>query len=82
GVVPGAGTVAYVIDAPQFYDRPGNPYSDSFNQAYLDNDRRFALLGRVAAWLAEHGDGDWRPQVVHGHDWHAGIAMACIRARE
>ena len=82
GVVPGAGTVAYVIDAPQFYDRPGNPYADSFNQSYLDNDRRFALLGRVAAWLAEHGDNDWRPQVVHGHDWHAGIAMACLKARE
>ena len=82
GVVPSAGTVAYVIDAPQFYDRPGNPYSDSLNHAYLDNDRRFALLGRVAAWLAEHGDGGWRPQVVHGHDWHAGLAMACLKARE
>lgn len=82
GVVPLAGTVAYVIDAPQFYDRPGNPYSDSFNQSYLDNDRRFALLGRIAAWLAEHGDGDWRPQVVHGHDWHAGLAMAWLKARE
>lgn len=82
GLVPGSGTVAYVIDAPQFYDRHGNPYSDSANQAYLDNDRRFALLGRIAAWLAEHGDSGWRPQVVHGHDWHAGLAMAYLKARE
>ena len=82
GLVPGSDTVAYVIDAPQFYDRHGNPYSDSANQAYLDNDRRFALLGRVAAWLAEHGDSGWRPQVVHGHDWHAGLAIAYMKARE
>ena len=82
GTVPGSGTVAYVIDAPQFYERHGNPYSDSANNAYLDNDRRFALLGRVAAWLAEYGDSGWRPQVVHGHDWHAGLAMAYLKARE
>ena len=82
GLVPGSDTVAYVIDAPQFYDRHGNPYSDSANQAYLDNDRRFALLGRVAAWLAEYGDSGWRPQVVHGHDWHAGLAIAYMKARE
>ncbi|MET0963855.1 MAG: glycogen synthase GlgA [Noviherbaspirillum sp.] len=82
GLVPGSRTVAYVIDAPQFYDRHGNPYSDSANRAYLDNDRRFALLGQVAAWLAEHGDSGWRPQVVHGHDWHAGLAMAYLKARE
>ena len=82
GRMPGGATLVYVIDAPQFYDRPGNPYSDSAGQDYLDNDRRFALLGRVAAWIAEGGDGQWRPQVVHAHDWHAGLAMAYLKARE
>src|SRR6476620_5878649 len=73
GLLPDSATLVYVIDAPELYDRAGNPYSDSANRAYLDNDRRFALLGRVAAWLAESGDPYWRPQVLHGHDWHAGL---------
>jgi starch synthase len=82
GLLPDSATLVYVIDAPQLYDRAGNPYSDSANRAYLDNDRRFALLGRVAAWLAESGDPYWRPQVLHGHDWHAGLTMAYLKARE
>jgi starch synthase len=82
GRLPGSGIVAYMIDAPQLYDRPGNPYSDSANRAYLDNDRRFALLGWVGAWLAAGGDPHWRPQVVHGHDWHAGMTMAYLKLQE
>lgn len=69
-------TVAYVIDAPQFYDRPGNPYEDACRQPYADNHRRFALLGWVAAQLAHGLDTDWQPQVVHCHDWHAALAPA------
>ena len=39
------GVQAYVIEAPELYDRPGNPYADADNHAYADNHRRFALLG-------------------------------------
>jgi starch synthase len=82
GVLPDSGVVAYVIDAPTLYDRPGNPYADGNNHAYPDNHLRFALLGWVAARLAERLDGDWRAQVVHGHDWHAGLAAAYLKAAE
>ncbi len=82
GVLPGSAVVAYVIDAPQLYDRPGNPYADAEHQGYPDNYRRFALLGWVAARLAEGLDAAWRPQVLHGHDWHAGLAPAYLRAAE
>ena len=67
---------AYVIDAPALYDRPGNPYEDSQRQPYADNHRRFALLGWAAAQLADGLDPDWRPGLVHAHDWHAGLAPA------
>ncbi len=69
-------TAAYVIDAPQLYDRPGNPYEDARRQPYADNHRRFALLGWVAAQMARGLDVDWQPQVVHCHDWHAALAPA------
>jgi starch synthase len=80
GVLPGSAIAAYMIDAPELYDRPGNPYLDAANVPYADNDRRFALLGWLAAQLAAGCDPHWTPQVVHGHDWHAGMAPAYIKA--
>ena len=80
--VPGAqgqAVQAYVLDAPGLYDRPGNPYEDSQRRPYADNHRRFAALGWGAAHLARGLDVAWVPQVVHGHDWHAGLAAACLK---
>lgn len=75
-----AGVALYVIDAPALYDRPGNPYHDAQQLPYADNLQRFALLGWVAARLAAGLDPFWRPEVVHAHDWHAGLAPAYLRA--
>jgi starch synthase len=80
GALPGNGLPVYVIDAPDLYDRPGNPYADGNNHAYPDNYRRFALLGWIAARLAEGLDPSWRAQVLHAHDWHAGLAPAYLKA--
>jgi hypothetical protein len=82
GTLPDSGVAAYVIDAPDLYDRPGNPYADANNHAYPDNYQRFALLGWIAARLAEGLDPSWQPQVVHAHDWHAGLAPAYLKAAE
>ncbi|MGG6496573.1 UNVERIFIED_CONTAM: glycogen/starch synthase, partial [Bacteroidetes bacterium 56_B9] len=54
--------------------------ADAQGQAYADNHRRFALLGLAAARLAEGVDAGWRPDIVHAHDWHAGLACAHIAA--
>lgn len=82
GIIPNTTILAYVIDAPGLFDRTGNPYSDADNKAYEDNYRRFALLGWVAARIADGIDSEWSPEVVHGHDWHAGLAAAYIKAAE
>ncbi len=76
------GIAAYAIEAPDLYQRAGNPYADAYNNAYADNDRRFALLGWVAADLALGLDPDWQARIVHGHDWHAGLAPAWLKAWE
>ena len=83
GQLPGLGIAgqalkAYVLMAPGLYDRPGNPYHDAQQHAYADNHRRFAALGWGAAHLAYGLDSVWNPQLVHCHDWHAGLAPACI----
>ncbi len=75
GRLPDSGLPAYVIDAPFLYRRNGNPYVGPDGNDWSDNHRRFALLGWVAAHLgAGELDPDWTPDVVHAHDWHAGLA--------
>ncbi|PLR35879.1 glycogen synthase GlgA [Chimaeribacter californicus] len=75
------GVGVYVIDAPALFDRAGSPYHDQSLYAYPDNHRRFALLGWIASELALGLDNFWTPDIVHAHDWHAGMACAYIAAR-
>ena len=77
GRLPDSGIKAYVIDAPFLYRRDGNPYVGPDGQDWNDNHRRFALLGWTAAHIASGElDPDWCPEVVHAHDWHAGLVPA------
>jgi len=67
-----------VIDAPHLYGRPGNPYVDATGRDWPDNPQRFAALARVGADLARGLLPGWRPDVVHGHDWQAGLLPAYL----
>ncbi len=58
------------------YARAGTPYGDGSGHPFADNPRRFALLGLAAAQLAQGAHAAWQPQVLHAHDWHAGLACA------
>ncbi|MDZ7812316.1 MAG: glycogen synthase GlgA [Ideonella sp.] len=79
--LPGNPVPAYLIDAPYLYRRGGGPYQDEQGRAWADNLQRFALLGWVAAHLAAGElDDDWVPDIVHAHDWHAGLAGAYMAA--
>lgn len=78
--LPGSKIAAYLVDHPPFYDRPGGPYGGADGRDWPDNHRRFALLAWVAAALGTGADPNWRPDIVHGHDWHAGLAPAYLHA--
>lgn len=70
----------YVLDAPALYARPGTIYLGPDGKDWPDNHLRFGALGRTAALLGLDGDGaGWRPQVLHAHDWQAGLAAAHLR---
>jgi starch synthase len=75
------GVPAYLIEADKLYARPGNPYVDGEGRDWPDNHLQFALLGWVAAHFADAAIEGWRPDIVHGHDWHAGLAPAYLAAR-
>ncbi|UVC07811.1 glycogen synthase GlgA [Rhizobium sp. TH2] len=77
-----AGLPLYVIDCPEFYDRDGGPYVDTDGKDYIDNWQRFAALSRVASDLANGIDPDWAPDIVHGHDWQAGLAPVYLKYSE
>ena len=68
-----------VLDAPALFQRDGGPYGDRSGTDWPDNWRRFAALGRAAADLASGAVPNWRFDLLHAHDWHAGLAPAYLR---
>ncbi|MDB5589097.1 MAG: glgA [Devosia sp.] len=74
-----AGLDLIVIEAPHLYDRPGNPYVAPDGWDWPDNWKRFAALSWVAAELAWGLVDGYRPQVIHCHDWQAGLVPAYIK---
>ena len=76
---PGLAPVV-LLESPWHFERPGNPYLDADGQPWSDNPMRFGLLGWVAAQIAAGGLlPHFRADVVHAHDWHAGLALAYLR---
>ncbi len=69
-----AGLTLYVVRAPHLYERDGTIYLDATGQDWADNPRRFAALSWMATRVSVEGDGDWRADVLHAHDWQAGFA--------
>ncbi|MEQ8306218.1 MAG: glycogen synthase GlgA [Hoeflea sp.] len=68
-----------VLDAPELFDREGGPYTDASGKDHPDNWRRFAALCRAAALITETGLDDWFPDIVHAHDWQAGLVPVYIK---
>lgn len=69
-----AGVPLYILDAPGLYGEDGGPYGD-WDRAHL----RFAALAWAAADLARTGDLlGWKADILHAHDWPAGLAPAYL----
>ena len=73
------GIQAYVVQNDAMYRRVGGPYANAQAQPWPDNHRRFALLSFAAVRLAAGADAAWQPQLLHGHDWHAGLMPTYLR---
>lgn len=75
-----------VLEAQHLYDRAGGPYIDAAGLDWDDNPERFAALSWIGARIAAEGvsdgtSGGWRPAILHGHDWQAGLAPYYLRKR-
>ena len=73
------GVPLLLVDAPELFDRPGNPYLHPDGYNWHDNAERFAVFSRAVARLSsQHELLDWRPDVVHCHDWQTGLVPALM----
>ena len=70
------GLTLYVLDAPYLYGRPGNPYTAPDGTDWPDNAYRFGALAKVAAEIGLGLLPAFEPDVVHMHDWQAGLTAA------
>ncbi len=73
------GMPVYLVVSAPLYQRGGTPYSDDNGIDWPDNARRFGVLSHAAARVGLGNAGlDWQPDVVHCHDWHAGLTPLLI----
>jgi starch synthase len=77
--MPETGLALWLIDCPALFRRPGGLYQDEYGGNWPDNALRFAVLNHVAARLSL-GQllPDWRADIVHANDWHAGLVPAIL----
>jgi starch synthase len=68
----------FVLDAPHLFARPGNPYVMPDGLDWPDNGVRFAALSRMAAEIGQGAIPSFVPDIVHAHDWQAGLAPAYL----
>ena len=62
-----------VLDAPHLFDRKGGIYLGPDGKDWPDNPERYAALSRAGAEVAGGKLPGWMPDVVHCHDWQAGL---------
>jgi starch synthase len=67
-----------VLDAPHLFARSGNPYVTPDGKDWPDNGVRFAALSRMAAEIGQGAIPSFMPEIVHAHDWQAGLAPAYL----
>jgi starch synthase len=67
------------LNAPHLYARAGNPYLGPDRKDWPDNWRRFAALSFAAYEIGGGAAGEFQPQILHCHDWQAGLVPAYVR---
>jgi starch synthase len=76
---PDSGLPVWLVDCPVLFKRSGGLYQDGHGADWPDNAKRFAVLSHAAARLAlGEWAPDWRPDVVHCNDWHAGLVAPLV----
>jgi starch synthase len=76
--MPDTGVPVLLLQMDHLFAREGL-YRDPQGRDYLDNLTRFASLAAAATRIARGVRGVKRPDIVHAHDWHAGLTPLYMR---
>lgn len=68
-----------VLDAPTYFARDGGPYVGPSGGDWGDNWHRFAAFARASADIAGGAVKGRSFDLVHAHDWQAGLVPAYLR---
>ncbi|HMO65132.1 MAG TPA: glycogen/starch synthase, partial [Verrucomicrobiota bacterium] len=73
---PVPGLTVYLVHAPEFFHDRAGLYGAGGHD-FPDNAARFTLFAKAVAHLARYLP--WRPEIVHVHDWQAGLVPLLVR---
>lgn len=77
--VPDSSIIAWLVDCPDLFNLPGNPYVDEKGIPWVNNAERFSLFCRVAVEVAmDKVNRNWKPDIVHCNDWQSGLVPALL----
>jgi starch synthase len=66
------GVIYYFLENMEYYEKRSNVYG------YSDDHIRWALLSYGAIqYVSKHLD--WKPDIIHSHDWHAGLVPNIVK---
>ena len=77
--LPDSSVKVWLVDYPDFFGKPGNPYVDENGEAWPDSAERFALFCRISTEVAMNRAGlNWKADLVHCNDWQTGLIPALL----
>ncbi len=74
------GLSVIALDAPEFFEIDGNPYLDASGQDREGNGEKFSAFSKIAAEIAQGKTGRKAFDILHAHDWQAGLCAAYLKA--
>ncbi|AHF01762.1 glycogen synthase [Thiomicrospira aerophila AL3] len=77
--VSGLEAPVWLIDIPELFNRPGNPYLAADGRDWWDNGERFGVFSKAVIEVAMNRAGlNWQADVVHANDWQTGLVPALL----
>ena len=77
--LPDTEVIVWLVDCPEFFDIPGNPYTDEFGNAWANSAARFCLFCRVAVEVSQNrAHLNWKADIAHCNDWQSGLVPALL----
>jgi starch synthase len=81
--LPGTRVPVLLVDCPELFKRPGNPYLDETGEPWPDNASRFMVFNRIICSIALNRCGlNWQPDIVHCNDWQTGLVPALLEEEQ